>query len=52
MTLQSLPPADVTSFEFDSDIKDGIRPTFLDEVSIIHTYSSTENTRNKILVFS
>ena len=49
MTLQSLPPADVTSFEFDSDIKDGIRPTFLDEVSIIRTYSSTENARNKIL---
>ena len=39
MTLQFLPPADVSPFEFDSDIKDGIRPAFLDEVSIIRTYS-------------
>ena len=34
MTLQSLPPRDVSPFEFDSDIKDGIRPAFLDEVQL------------------
>ena len=33
MTLDFLPPLDVDHFEFDSDIKDGIRPSFLDEVT-------------------
>ena len=50
MTLQSLPPTDVSPFEFDSDIKDGIRPTFLDEVSIVHTVASAENILKYIVV--
>ena len=33
MTLQLLPPHDVYHFDFDSDIKDGIRPPFIDEVN-------------------
>jgi len=32
MTLQQVPSKDVSVFEFDSDIKDGIRPSFLEEV--------------------
>jgi len=32
MTLQHVPPKDASVFEFDSDIKDGIRPSFLKEV--------------------
>ena len=32
MTLQEVPPKDADSLEFDSDIKDGIRPQFFEEV--------------------
>ena len=33
MTLRSLPPPEVSVFDFDSDIRDGIRPPFYQEVS-------------------
>jgi len=35
LTLQHIPPKTVDVFDFDSDIKDGIRPSFLEEVFII-----------------
>ena len=35
MTLQTLPPEDVDVLDFDSDIKDGIRPSFLEEVFVL-----------------
>ena len=39
MTLQLLPPRDVDRFDFDSDIKDGIRPPFLDEVNSCYIHN-------------
>ena len=33
MTLRLLPPPEVSPFDFDSDIRDGIRPPFYQEVS-------------------
>ena len=42
MTLQFLPPPNSSPFEFDSDIKDGIRPSFLDKVcSYVHALWSS-----------
>ena len=41
MTLQQVPPKDVSVFEFDSDIKDGIRPSFLEEVVCNYNISDT-----------
>ena len=32
MTLEFLPPSGTDAYDFDSEIKDGIRPLFLDEV--------------------
>jgi len=34
MTLQFLPPPEVNTFDFDSDIRDGIRPPFFEEVAM------------------
>ena len=44
MTLQTLPPKNAGVFEFDSDIKDGIRPSFLEEVF----YNS--NVRDSVMI--
>ena len=34
MTLQQIPPKDVDAYEFNCDIKDGVRPSFLEEVVV------------------
>ena len=38
MTLRFLPPPEMSPFEFDSDIRDGIRPRFYEEVINIYMY--------------
>ena len=42
MTLEYLPPLDTNPQDFNSDIKDGRRPQFLDEVAMyVYSYCIT-----------
>jgi len=45
MTLQLLPPPEVNSLEFDSDIREGIRPRFIEVcIQLVNIYILYANT--------